>query len=123
MRSGRFALHRAVLVQIDQAYLSSARSWREPSGAGHVRLDALGLCVSMRHARKVQGGVEVAVLNVPAGIVVTEKSQLRYRPPVVQVDSLTNARPWLNQNRDAPQQASRNSACTVVGARAKRNAC
>src|SRR4051794_15029843 len=47
---GRFALHWAVLIETDQADLPSARSWREPSGAGHVGLDALCLRVPVCHA-------------------------------------------------------------------------
>ena len=33
---GVFALHRAVLIGVDESDLPSTRNWREPSGAGHV---------------------------------------------------------------------------------------
>jgi hypothetical protein len=62
-----------VLVESNQADLPSARSWREPSGTGHVRLDALRLGVPMGHASEVQGRVGVAVLNMPAGVLVAGK--------------------------------------------------
>jgi len=65
-----------VLVECDQADLPSARSWREPSGAGHVRRDALGLRVAVCDAREVQGRVEIAVLNVPASAVVAGEDAL-----------------------------------------------
>src|SRR6266576_2691914 len=67
---GRFALHRAVLAQVSEADLPSARSWREPPGAGHVRRDALRLHVPSSHLSEVEGRVEVAVLLVPAGVVI-----------------------------------------------------
>src|SRR5947209_10327466 len=38
---GAFALQRAALVRVDEAYLPSARNWREPCDTGHVRRHAL----------------------------------------------------------------------------------